>query len=87
MHKTRDDRGAGVARRWEASPVSFSVGIYVVAIGVWAAVGLVYLPILSMILTPVWMVLWVSVVPRLVARARGKAPSSSPVSTERTEAA
>jgi hypothetical protein len=87
MHETRDEQGVDATRRWSASPWSFGLGAYAVALAVWAAVGLVYLPILSMILTPVWMVLWVSVVPRAVQRLRGRARSRAAVRTERTEAA
>lgn len=62
-------------RTWEDSPWSFRPAAYVVAIGAWAALGVFYLPILSMVLTPLWMVLVVSVVPRRVRRAfRGHRP-------------
>lgn len=87
MHDALDERGVDETRHWSASPWSFGLGAYAVALGSWAVVGLFYLPILSMILTPVWMVLWVSVVPRLVQRARGRARSRAAAGTERTEAA
>lgn len=87
MRDRRKDRGGDAPRRWSESPRSFGLGTYAVALGVWAGLGLFYLPILSMILTPVWMVLWVSVVPRAVDRVRGRARSKRTVRTERTEAA
>ncbi len=86
MRGARSHGGVDGTRRWPASPSSFSFGIYAVAALVWAGLGLIYLPILSMILTPVWMVLWVSVVPRLVTRIRGRERSPRSVSTERTAA-
>jgi hypothetical protein len=46
---------------------------YVVAVLGWAALGIWYKPILSMVVSPVWMVLVVSIVPRQWSRLRGRA--------------
>ena len=43
---------------------------YVLAVVAWAALGLVYKPILSMIVSPLWMVLMVVVLPRALGRLR-----------------
>lgn len=64
----KDDRVP--ARTWEPSPWSERPAAYVLALVLWAALGIFYLPILSMILTPVWMVFFVSVLPRWLARLR-----------------
>lgn len=53
---------------WVTSPCSFGLGVYIVACVVWILVGVFYLPILSMVLTPLWMVLFVSVLPRVLPR-------------------
>lgn len=90
----KDDRTRRVGRTWEPSPWSDRPAAYVVALVLWAGIGIFYLPILSMILTPVWMVFVISVLPRWLARLRrrvseraartGKQRSGAP--TERTEA-
>ncbi|MGQ0625125.1 MAG: hypothetical protein ACT4PP_10830 [Sporichthyaceae bacterium] len=64
---------SGPQRAWEPSPWSDRPAAYVVALVLWAALGMVYLPILSMILAPVWMVFFVSVLPRWIARLRRRA--------------
>lgn len=66
-------------REWEPSPWSDRPAAYVVAIGLWAALGFFYLPILSMILAPVWTVFFVSILPRWIARLHRKtAPREVP---------
>lgn len=42
---------------------------YALAIVVWAALGVVFKPALSMVLSPFWMVLCISVIPRLLRRS------------------
>lgn len=61
---------------WGDSPWSFRPATYVVALGAWAALGVLFLPLLSMILTPVWMVLVVSVLPRALRRLRHRGPAA-----------
>lgn len=72
MPRSGSGPDAAATRRWSSSPASFGWGVYAVALLVWAGVGLYCLPILSMVLAPVWMVLWVSVVPRVVQTVRAK---------------
>jgi hypothetical protein len=55
--------GAGAVRRREAAT-------YALAVLVWAALGIWYKPILSMVLAPVWMVLFVSIIPARLGRRR-----------------
>jgi hypothetical protein len=66
MKDDRDD--VTPARSWEPSPWSYSPAAYAVSLALWVVLGIFYLPILSMILAPMWMVLTVSMVPRWVAR-------------------
>jgi hypothetical protein len=66
----RDSPSGAPARGWEPSPWSYSPAAYLLALAVWSVLGMYYVPVLSMILTPLWMVLWVSLVPRWVTRLR-----------------